>query len=542
MNAPLSDTSNTSGWLTRGARLHPDQVAIIADKSGQQLTYRELDLWTDAMARGLRAAGIRDGVRVLVLVRAGIDLIGLTYALFKAGAVPVLIDPGMGRKAFLGCVEQLAPAAFIGIPLGHVIRLLFPGSFRSVKTVVTAGPRLFWGGPTLKGLAKTPGDPVMARVADDDEAAVLFTSGSTGPAKGVVYTHGMFNAQVRELGAIYDFQPGEVDLAAFPLFSLFDLAFGMTSVIPDLDPSKPGRCDPAKVGRALIKYRCTTAFGSPAIWRRVAPWANANEVVFPELRRVLIAGAAVPAALVSELRKALPNGDVGTPYGATESLPVANQWGRHILGAGETGGTAALSAQGRGTCVGTPAPGITVRIVAVTDEPIAEWADVSVLRVGEIGEITVSGDVVTREYANRPEATAGAKISQVGPSGKALVWHRVGDLGYLDEEGRLWFCGRKSERLETASGPLYTDCVEGRVAGLCEGRRVALIGLGARGAERPAIVVEGARTPSIEASLRGEGFEVFFRDAMPVDVRHNAKIHRNQLKLWAEQQRWLSTH
>lgn len=542
MNAPLSDTSNTSGWLTRGARLHPDQVAIIADKSGQQLTYRELDLWTDAMARGLRATGIRDGVRVLVLVRAGIDLIGLTYALFKAGAVPVLIDPGMGRKAFLGCVEQLAPAAFIGIPLGHVIRLLFPASFRSVKTVVTAGPRLFWGGPTLKGLAKTPGDPFMARVADDDEAAVLFTSGSTGPAKGVVYTHGMFNAQVRELGAIYDFQPGEVDLAAFPLFSLFDLAFGMTSVIPDLDPSKPGRCDPAKVGRALIKYRCTTAFGSPAIWRRVAPWANANEVAFPELRRVLIAGAAVPPALVSELRKALPNGDVGTPYGATESLPVANQWGRHILGAAEAGGTAALSAQGRGTCVGTPAPGITVRIVAVTDEPIAEWADVSVLRAGEIGEIAVSGDVVTREYANRPEATAGAKIRDVDGSGRGVVWHRVGDLGYLDEDGRLWFCGRKSERLETASGPLYTDCVEGRVAGLCEGRRVALIGLGPRGAERPAIVVEGARAPSIEASLRGEGFEVFFRDAMPVDVRHNAKIHRNQLKLWAEQQRWLSTH
>lgn len=542
MNAPLSDTSNTAGWLTRGARLHPDQVAIIADKSGQQLTYGELDLWTDAMARGLRATGIRDGMRVLVLVRAGIDLIGLTYALFKAGAVPVLIDPGMGRKAFLGCVEQLAPAAFIGIPLGHVIRLLFPGSFRSVKTVVTAGPRLFWGGPTLKGLAKTPGDPFMARVQDDDEAAVLFTSGSTGPAKGVVYTHGMFNAQVRELGAIYDFQPGEVDLAAFPLFSLFDLAFGMTSVIPDLDPSKPGRCDPAKVGRALLKYRCTTAFGSPAIWRRVAPWANANEVVFPELRRVLIAGAAVPPALVSELRKALPNGDVGTPYGATESLPVANQWGRHILGAAEAGGTAALSAQGRGTCVGTPAPGITVRIVAVTEEPIAEWADVSVLRAGEIGEIAVSGDVVTREYANRPEATAGAKIRDVDGSGRGVVWHRVGDLGYLDEEGRLWFCGRKSERLETASGPLYTDCVEGRVAGLCEGRRVALIGLGPRGAERPAIVVEGARAPSIEASLRGEGFEVFFRDAMPVDVRHNAKIHRNQLKLWAEQQRWLSTH
>ncbi len=535
MTAPLTHTANTAGWLTVGARRQPEQIAIIADKTGQRLTYRELDLQTDALARGLRSHGICDGARVLVLVRAGIDLVGLTYALFKAGAVPVLIDPGMGRRAFLGCVEQLAPTAFVGIPLGHVIRLLFPSSFRSVKTVVTAGTRLFWGGPTLDRLAQTPGEPQMARVGDDDEAAVLFTSGSTGPAKGVVYTHGMFNAQVRELGAIYDFQPGEIDLAAFPLFSLFDLAFGMTSVIPDLDPSKPGRCDPAKVAGALTRHKCTTAFGSPAIWRRVAPWASANGVAFPELRRVLIAGAAVPPTLIAELGKALPNGDVGTPYGATESLPVCNHWGHDILGT-----TAALSAAGRGTCVGTPAPGITIRILAVTDDAIPDWSQARVLPTGEIGEITVFGDVVTREYANRPEATRAAKIPEL-VDGKTLVWHRVGDLGYLDESGRLWFCGRKSERLETAAGPLYTDCVEGRLAARCEGRRIALVGLGPRGVERPAIVVEGARSPSIEASLRGEGFDVFFRAELPVDVRHNAKIHRLQLKAWAETQTGIST-
>lgn len=531
MITPLVGNLNTAGWLTRGAAERPDQVAIIADKTGRRITYGELDRWTDAMARGLLASGIGVGTRVLVLVRAGIDLIGLTYALFKAGAVPVLIDPGMGRAAFLGCVEQLAPTAFVGIPLGHVIRLLFPKSFRSVKTVVTAGPRLFWGGPTLDGLAKTPGQPQLAPREDADEAAVLFTSGSTGPAKGVVYTHGMFNAQVRELAAIYDFRPGEVDLAAFPLFSLFDLAFGMTSVIPDLDPSKPGTCDPAKVARALQQHACTTAFGSPAIWRRVAPWASANGVQFPALERVLIAGAAVPPALIAELRRALPNGDVGTPYGATESLPVANHWGRDILGT-----TAPLSLQGKGTCVGRPAPGITVRVLRITDEALPTWSDADQVPVGTVGEITVSGDVVTRTYANRPEATAAAKILD----GAGVTWHRVGDLGYLDDEGRLWFCGRKSERVETADGPLYTDCVEGRVAPHCEGRRVALIGLGQRGAERPAIVVEGNRAPSIETALRREGFDVFFRDAMPVDVRHNAKIHRTQLKTWAERQTGLT--
>lgn len=531
MTSPLLDTANTAGWLTRGARLRGEQTAIIADKTGQMLTYRELDAWTDALARGLKGIGIGKGTRVLVLVRAGVDLIGLTYALFKAGAVPVLIDPGMGRKAFLGCVEQIAPEAFVGIPLGHVIRLLFPGSFRSVKTVVTAGTRLFWGGPTLSALAATPGDPPMARVTGEDEAAILFTSGSTGPAKGVVYTHGMFNAQVRELKAIYDFQPGEIDLAAFPLFSLFDLAFGMTSVIPDLDPSKPGKCDPAKVGRALVRHKCTTAFGSPAIWRRVAPWALASGVTFPGVKRILIAGAAVPPSLIEALHQCLPDGDVGTPYGATESLPVANHWGKDIVAK-----TAKASREGLGTCVGKPAPGITVRILEVTDGPLPEWSGVKVLPAGEIGEITVQGDVVTRVYANRPEANAAAKVRQTGPHGVEVIWHRVGDLGYLDHEGLLWFCGRKSERVVTSEGTLYTDCVEGAVSPMCDGRRIALVGLGPRGSERAAMVVEGGREATVEARLREQGFDVFFYEAFPVDVRHNAKIHRLQLKAWAEQQ------
>ena len=531
MTSPLAETANTAGWLRRGARLRPNQLAIVSDKTGQKLSYAELDQWTDAMARGLQAQGIKDGRRVLVLVRAGVDLVGLTYALFKAGAVPVLIDPGMGRAMFLRCVEDIAPTAFIGIPIGHVVRLLFPKSFRSVTTVVTAGTRFFWGGPTLAGLARTPGEPQMATVSDSSEAAVLFTSGSTGPAKGVSYTHGMFNAQVRELRQIYDFRAGEVDCAAFPLFSLFDVAFLMTSVIPDLDPSKPGSCDPAKVSRALLTHHCTTAFGSPAIWKRVAPWAQQNAVQFPELKRILIAGAAVPPPLIRALQDCLPNGDVGTPYGATESLPVANHWGRDILAK-----TAAASEQGLGTCVGTPAPGIVVRIVAINDAPIPDWSDVTELPAGEIGEIAVSGDVVTHEYANRAEATAAAKIRGVDASGAEAVWHRMGDLGYLDASGQLWFCGRKSERVETSTGPLYTDCVEGKLASRCGGRRIALVGLGVRGAERPAICVEGVSDQALAEALKNEGYSVFFRPAFPVDVRHNAKIHRLQLKAWAETQ------
>ncbi len=520
---------NVARWLADAAVARPGSDAIIAPAGNgwRRLTFREVDTWTDALAAGFTAHGIGRGERTLLLVRAGVDLIAVTYALFKAGAVPVLIDPGMGRAGFLRCVAELAPSSFVGIPLGHVARLLNPTAFASVRRHVTVGTRWFWGGPTLDTLAAAgAGASGIVDCADTEEAAILFTSGSTGPAKGVLYTHGNFNAQVRALKASYAFAPGEVDCAAFPLFSLFDNALEMTSVIPDLDPSKPGTCDPAKVARALTEHRCTTAFGSPAIWRRVAPWAIEHGVQFPGLRRVLIAGASVPPSLISQLQQILPDGDVGTPYGATESLPVSTLFGREVIAE-----TAALTIAGAGTCVGYPAPGITVRILAITDDPLPTMADARALPDGEVGEITVAGDVVTRSYARRPDADAAAKIVD-----GERVWHRIGDLGYRDTKGRLWFCGRKTERLETAAGPLYTDRVEGRLAPLVPARRIALVGAGPRGQEVPVLVIEGPPDEALRAAMAAEGTvgRVEFHPAFPVDVRHNAKINRIELKRWVE--------
>jgi len=465
------------------------------------------------------------------MVRAGIELITLTYALFKRGAVPVLIDPGMGRAAFLRCVATTEPTAFIGIPVAHVARLLFPAAFRSVRRHVTVGRRWLWGGATLEALRLAGearrGDEAIPVEADDSEtAAVLFTSGSTGPAKGAVYTHGNFNAQVDALRETFRFEPGEVDLAAFPLFSLFDGAFAMTSVIPELDPSRPGSCDPAKVVAAIEAQRCTTAFGSPAIWRRVAPYCGERGLRLETLRRVLIAGASVPGSLIESLHRILgPEADVHTPYGATEALPVATIAGRQV-----TAETAALSVAGRGTCVGQPDGRIQVRLIRIEDGPIATWSDDLCLPAGQVGEICVKGPVVTRSYLARPEATAAAKIAD-GPD----VWHRMGDLGYFDERGRLWFAGRKAERVEAAGRTLFTDLVEGQAGSLLGSTRCALVGVGDRGRQRPVLVVEGredaARARQLLAALPVE--DILFHPRLPVDVRHNAKIHRLELGRWA---------
>jgi len=385
-------------------------------------------------------------------------------------------------------------------------------------------------GRTLKPLpSPTPDAPSeRAELGPDDPAAILFTSGSTGPAKGARYSVSNFFAQRDALQALYGFEPGEVDLAAFPLFSLFDAAFGMTSVIPDIDPAKPAECRPEKIVEAIRVHKATSAFGSPAIWSRVAPWCAANGVRLDGLERVLMAGAPVPLRLVRAMRKALPEaGDVHTPYGATESLPVATISGREVE---------SLSAQiesGAGTCVGRPASTINLRLIPISDEVKASIEGEPTLAPGEVGEICVRGGVVTRAYLNRAEATSSAKIG----TGEG-TWHRMGDLGYLDAEGRLWFCGRKAEAVFTAEGPIFTEKIECRFSGKPGHPRVALVGIGPKGQAQPVLLIEGREDETLRAEARRiSGIkDVGFHPRFPVDRRHNAKIHRLELAKWAGSQ------
>ncbi len=514
---------NVARHLVAQAAERGDDLAVQSELDGRRITFRELDLRSDRWGAALRAHGFQRGERVLVLVRAGVDLITLTYACFKAGIVPVLIDPGMGRAAFGRCVRQIAPSGMVGIPLAHAYARLVPGAFESVKRRVVVGNALgsLFGlfGPTLESLERAT-DPLLEPVAPEDEAAVLFTSGSTGPAKGVVYTHATFDAQLESLKALYGFVPGEIDCAAFPLFSLFDAALGMTSLIPPVNPSRPGTCDPERVVRTIMLGHATTAFGSPAVWSRVADHCLARAVRMKDLERIIIAGASVSPDLVLKLRMAT-DARIYTPYGATEALPVCNVESDALVGA------APRTAEGAGTFVGTTAPGVEVRIIPVDDGPVE---GIIALPPGEVGEITVAGPVVTRAYAGLPDATRAAKVLVDG-----VTWHRMGDLGYLDADGALWVCGRKGERVETAQGPLYTDRVEG-ILNAMSGRRTALVGLGQRPFQRPALVVEGPADAELAERLRARMpalVGVCFKDRFPVDPRHNAKIHRLELAAWA---------
>ncbi len=551
------DGANIARHLPAMARERPDQVALVMgdgqDRAGRpiyrRLSFAELDLVSDRYAWGLSGVGIGQGTRVLSMVPAGLPLISLTFALMKVGAVPILIDPGMGRRNLIQCIAECAPEAMIGVPRAQIARLLFPRAFRTLRNSITVGSRLLpLGDLNLAELSLPLNAPFpLAPVGPDDSAAIIFTTGSTGVPKGVLYTHGMFEAQVRLLRQLFRIEPGEVEMPAFPLFALFNVALGCTSAIPPIDPTRPASCDPAAVIAFMQDQGVTSTFGSPAIWRNVTSYCLTHGVGLPSLRRVLMAGAPVPAALHQRFRQILsPDADTHTPYGATEALPITSISGSEVLAANSARDFDPLA----GTCVGRPVPEVTLRIIPISDAPITQWDDALALPAHQIGEIVVKGPSVTRTYVSRPESTAMAKI----PDGEA-IWHRMGDLGYLDDAGLLWFYGRKSQRVEAgpARGTLYTEPVELIFNQHPSVARSALFGVGPVGRQEPVVVIEprdpkllrhGAARQSLITELRELGAryamsatitQILLHPAFPVDIRHNAKIFREELAAWAAQ-------
>ncbi len=581
--AAAHDNANIARHLALMAAQHPARAALKIPRGRTRspdglpridylaLTFAELDAEVAAWSARLASAGIRRGDRTLVMVRQGLPLIASAFALFRLGAVPVIIDPGMGLKSFLACVERSRPRALVGIPLAQLVSRLFRRAFSSVDLRISASASL-----TARLQPKTPNSKPKtnsaaadsAVAAPTDLAAILFTSGSTGAPKGVCYEHGMFDAQVRLIRDTYAIQPGEIDLPLLPIFALFNPALGMTTIVPEIDPRRPAAVDPQKIIQAIQQENVTNSFGSPTLWRKIGDHCLAHHLTLPSLRRVLCAGAPVPKTLWENSRAWLPHGELHSPYGATEALPVSTISASEIAqpaapsapsaSPGPTGAQCHImydnASPPRGACVGRPIPGIEVKIIAITDTPIATLADARELPLGEIGEIIVRGPVVTQTYDANPTATAAAKIGawplELGASAQrsgAAAWHRMGDCGYRDDAGRLWFCGRKVERVETAAGSLFTEPCEQIFRTHPRVARCALIGLGERGQQRPALVVEialqdSAQRRALARELRLLALEhettaaiklFYFRPSFPVDVRHNAKIHRLTLAKWA---------
>ena len=492
----------------------------------------------DAYEHGLMEAGLRAAERVIMLVTPGADFLALSYAVMGRGAVPVFIDPGMGVDAVVACMREAEPSGFIGVPRAHLLRLKAGELFRSLRFSVVAGRFPPCGAMRLCDLRRpSAAPPTPVPRGDADPALVAFTSGATGRPKGVVFTNRMLSEQLAVFRGQFGFRGGDQDLPLLPVFSLFTAALGVGSIFPPLDPSRPLSLVPSQIIRVMRDLGNQTSFGSPALWSKIGEYCRQTGATLPQLRRVFMAGAPVSQTTIDLVKAACPQAESFTPYGATEALPVT------IASADELWqDRPVLAVTGeQGTPVGRAIEGVALRVVQpLTGQPTVPLVDCPD-RV--IGEIVVSGDTVSREYLRRPEATATSKIHDGD-----RVWHRMGDMGYLDAGGQLYFCGRKAHVVSTPDHTFHSVPVENIFNRHPQIRRSALIEV----AGGPALAVEPASWPltpqarqTLAAELRAVGASdpvtaairrFYFHQSFPVDARHNAKIFRDRLGAWAATQ------
>ncbi|MGW7484883.1 AMP-binding protein [Nonomuraea muscovyensis] len=584
---PYEPVSEVVLRAERWAREQPGVLACqVSGRAPEAVTYLEMARSVEHTTAALARAGVRPGMRAVLLVYPGVELGVLALSLLRMGAVPVMVDPGLPWAAIRRCLDRAGAEAFIGVPLAQAARLVLGWARRGNRVSITVGPRRLWPGPTLASLraavsraeagagagagagARAGGGAGARMPSPDDLALIAYTSGSTGPPKGVPLRHRHLAAQLDLLATLDVFQPGTPMLSTFVPFALGAAALGATAVLPDLDPRRPVRADPASLAADIQRYGVAGVFAAPALLDRLARHCVARGLVLSSVRDVAVSGAPLPLPTLRRVRACLPAGArVLSVYGATECLPVAAITGRDLAaalsGRAPTGlgpqmpaglgppvsaglrspGSAGLgypAADARGTCLGVPLPGTLVRVITVTDGPVERWSDELSVPAGTVGEIVVASPAVSDPYLDDPAATALARIHD-----GRRVWHRMGDLGHLDEQGRLWFAGRKSERVRTAGGDLYTDHVETLFAAVPGVRRTALVGVGPPGAQRPVLVVEPepraerdrVRAAVLETAARhphAAGLrEVLFHSGFPVDARHNSKIRRGVLAGWA---------
>lgn len=510
-------------------------------------TYAQLSHRAEATAVGLREIGVREGTLCSFMVPPGEDAMVLALALWRVGAVMVGIEPhSHGLSKVARCLDRVGPEVFFGTPEAQLARRVFGWGRGTIRTSVTVGGPALPGVRTLASLERPwLADPRPADVSPDDPAVIAFTTGSTGAPKPTVMTHRNLTAMLRAVSAQWGLEESGdiVDMPTFPMFWIIGLAHGGTVVVPPMDfaTKGPGDADPAMLVRTIRDYHVGSMFASPALLTNLARHCREQQITLPSVRRIVAGGAEINGPLYAAVKAALVDGEMYSNYGATEALPVAEIAGDTVMGE-----TWARSETGAGVCVGDPLPGVEVRIVGIHDDAIETMDDAAVMPVGAVGEVIARSPHVSDRYYDAPDDMRANKIADGDTR-----WHRLGDTGYLDDQGRLWVCGRRSHRVVTAARTYFPLCCEPVFNTHPDVARSALIGPSlSRRIDAPAttgptaaICVElvphaSHRVDRVVQELRQladsfeatKGIDTFVVvDVLPVDKRHNAKIDRPAL-------------
>ncbi len=533
----------------RIAVIEPDGRSADGSRRYRRYNYRRLSDDVESVAVGLREIGIVEKTRTVFMAPPSYEGCVMGLALTRVGATTVWIDPAVGYLNLAERLQRLRIEAFVGLPIAHLGRMTFGWGPRLLsKSIVLRGH--FPGAHTLASLRRPrPSVITSPKVGPKDPAAIMYTTGSTGPAKPTLYRHENLCGIHRVAHHTWRFDELDgvaVDMPVFPAFFSIGLSAGGTIVVPPINyvRERPAKVNPYALFEVIRDTGVTSLFASPIILENFARLGRDLGAVAPSLRVVVGGGAPLYAPVVEALETMLGEGGaVHADYGATEALPVSEMPGREALGE-----TFAKTARGAALCVGHPFDGVDVKIVAIHDGPIASIADTRELPIGQVGEIIVRGAHISPEYADDAASTRKNKI----PGADGAIWHRLGDAGYLDEHGRIWCCGRVSHGITIASGQLFPLMCEPIFDAHPAVRRSGLVGVPLEGSttKLPVICVELAegrsRSAAELAALRDELLamaaanpntqpigHLLFRDRLPVDPRHNSKIERPELARWA---------
>jgi acyl-CoA synthetase (AMP-forming)/AMP-acid ligase II len=502
---------NLTEIVTQRARSDSHGRALIdlTRRHHQTLTFAELEQSSTRVAASLYERGLVPGDAVLLLLPMSADLYIALLGVLRAGLSAMFVDPSAGTSRLNDACRLHPPAAFIGIPKAHLLRLLS----REIRAI----PKKFTLRRLLAG-APVDGPPVPREPGDP--ALLTFTSGSTGQAKAALRTHGFLLAQYEVLRGNIALEAEEVDLTTLPVFLLANLAAGVTSVIPSVDLRRPGLADPAALAAAIRDHRVTRTAASPALLERLADHCLARKQTLPTLRKIFTGGAPVFPRLLEKLQSIAPGARLTAVYGSTEAEPIA-----HVDWDQISPGDLTRMRSGDGLLTGHPVAEIETRVIDnAWGMPLAsltpEELDRATLPPGRHGEIIVTGAHVLRGYLDG-RGDGETKIHVEGS-----VWHRTGDAGYFDPDGRLWLLGRCGSEITDRHGTLHPFSVE------CAASRFPAVHRSALFAKNGRRILALEAAPGTELpldelreALAWAHISTFQAvDTIPVDPRHNAKI------------------
>ena len=507
--------------LVEQSRLRPNSAAIIETVHGRDIetSYAGLERRSGRMAAMLRRSGVTAGDPVLIFHPMSAELYAVLLGVFRINAVAMFLDPSAGREHIERCCELQTPAALIASPKAHLLRFS-SGALRRIPRKYVVGPWLPGARPLADALWESPMEGCES-CEPLTPALLTFTSGSTGPPKAAVRTHGFLLAQHQVLLKHIQLVAGEVDLATLPIFMLANLASGLTSVIPEGDLRSPGAITPGPILAQIERLRVTRCTASPAFFERIlgAPAANKSKLL--AFQKVYTGGAPVFPRLLESLGAAAPSAQVEAVYGSTEAEPIAHLDARQISPLDRQ-----AMRRGGGLLTGRPIPEIQLRIIPDQwGHPIGPFSqqEFKRLQLPEMrpGEIVVSGDHVLKGYLQ------GRGDEETKFRAGEQIWHRTGDAGKLDQAGRLWLLGRCSAKIHDERGEIYPFAVECAAMENAEIRRAAFV---AHAGQRLLAIESGTKLgPDGLRKLREEAdwaqIDAIRRiDRLPVDKRHNAKI------------------